>query len=718
MCIMKEPCALYRRRRPSGGSGRASEKVKLVCSFNGSFRPIPPSGELKYVGGEARIISVDRSIGLSKLRSKISDLFPATRPPSFSLKYQLSHRASEGYSTLLVSVASDDDVRCMIDEYDELELYGKHARLWLFVCAASDNVNAFVQMGGNLVVNCVENYPFCTKNSVACVKGVKYGDDSLRKFVLKQQFLAKQSACCVRLNRENIMPCDGNFHSYNDHPQRYSHGEGVWGGLYCGIRSHRVGENDARNQQIISYHALNYRNNPVEIGSHRTFRLGERVLVGKFCHGLRPNSNISKQGQCMRVCHPNSSKIPYQALHGNFYVPVNLQLQKEITISKTELGCNSELSDEEAGSNGADDLQGGVSTSVDFSLHNLSLSSSKEVGTPMLSSPATSNVADEKDHVNEKEIQQDPPSGLSIDDTIIGGIPINLAACYTHLSTRELQTIKNTDLEYIKEIGSGMYGTVYYGKWKGSDVAIKRIKPSCFTGDSLGEDRLVTDFWKEAHVLGELNHPNIVAFYGVVTDGPVTNLAAVTEYMVNGSLKQVLRTKDRTIDRRKRIIIAMDAAFGMEYLHGKNIVHFDLKSHNLLVNMRDPHRPVCKIGDLGLSKIKQKTLVSGGIRGTIPWMAPELLNSKDMVTEKVDVYSFGIVMWELLTGEEPYVNLRSKEIIAGIIKGNLRLEIPSWCDPTWRSLMERCWSSDPDSRPAFSEIAKELRTMSATLNIK
>lgn len=418
MCIMEEPCALYRRRRPSGDSGRASEKVKLVCSFNGSFRPTPPSGELKYVGGEARIISVDRSIGLSKLRSKISDIFPATRPPSFSLKYQLSHRASEGYSTLLVSVASDDDVRCMIDEYDELELYGKHARLWLFVCAASDNVNAFVQMGGNLVVNCVENYRFCTKNSVACVKGVKYGDDSLRKFVLKQQLLAKQSAC-VRLNRENIMPCDGNCHSYNDHPQRYSHGEGVWGGLYCGIRSHRVGVNDARNQQISSYHARNYRNNPVEIGSHRTFRLGERVLVGKFCHGLRPNSNISKQGQCMRVCHPNSSKIPYQALHGNFYVPVNLQLQKEITISKTEFGCNSELSDEEAGSNGADDIQAGVATSVDFSLHNHSLSSSKGVGTPMLSSPATSNVADEKDHVNEKEIQQDPPSSLSIDDTVL-----------------------------------------------------------------------------------------------------------------------------------------------------------------------------------------------------------------------------------------------------------------------------------------------------------
>ncbi|KAK6236238.1 hypothetical protein SCA6_011575, partial [Theobroma cacao] len=229
----------------------------------------------------------------------------------------------------------------------------------------------------------------------------------------------------------------------------------------------------------------------------------------------------------------------------------------------------------------------------------------------------------------------------------------------------------------------------------------------------------VADFWREAYILGQLHHPNIVAFYGVVTDGPLTSLATVAEYMVNGSLKQVLRRKDRTIDRRKRLIIAMDAAFGMEYLHEKNIVHFDLKSHNFLVNMRDPHRPVCKIGDLGLSKIKQKTLISGGVRGTIPWMAPELLNTKNnMVTEKVDVYSFGIVMWELLTGEEPYADLHSEEILAGIIKVTLRPKIPSWCDPAWRSLMERCWSTDPDSRPAFSEIAKELHTMSAAMKIK
>ncbi|KAI4335444.1 hypothetical protein L6164_014088 [Bauhinia variegata] len=284
---------------------------------------------------------------------------------------------------------------------------------------------------------------------------------------------------------------------------------------------------------------------------------------------------------------------------------------------------------------------------------------------------------------------------------------------------RGLQTIKNDDLEEIRELGSGTYGAVYHGKWKGSDVAIKRIKASCFAGRPSERERLIADFWKEALILSSLHHPNVVSFYGIVRDGPDGSLATVTEFMINGSLKQFLHKKDRTIDRRKRVIISMDAAFGMEYLHGKNIVHFDLKCENLLVNMRDPQRPVCKIGDLGLSKVKQHTLVSGGVRGTLPWMAPELLSGKsNMVSEKIDVYSFGIVMWELLTGEEPYADLHCASIIGGIVNNTLRPQIPTWCDPEWKSLMESCWSSDPAERPSFSEISKKLRSMAAAMNVK
>ncbi|KAF9680575.1 hypothetical protein SADUNF_Sadunf06G0136000 [Salix dunnii] len=324
--------------------------------------------------------------------------------------------------------------------------------------------------------------------------------------------------------------------------------------------------------------------------------------------------------------------------------------------------------------------------------------------------------------INDKEpeaVNTHEEAELSSDNDNIQNNKIEPTKAEAEAIERGLQTIKNDDLEEIRELGSGTYGAVYHGKWKGSDVAIKRIKASCFAGRPSERERLIADFWKEALILSSLHHPNVVSFYGIVRDGPDGSLATVTEFMVNGSLKQFLQKKDRTIDRRKRLIIAMDAAFGMEYLHGKNIVHFDLKCENLLVNMRDPQRPVCKIGDLGLSKVKQHTLVSGGVRGTLPWMAPELLSGKNhMVTEKIDVYSFGIVMWELLTGEEPYADMHCASIIGGIVNNTLRPQIPTWCDPEWKSLMESCWASDPSERQSFSEISRKLRNMAAAINVK
>lgn len=335
--------------------------------------------------------------------------------------------------------------------------------------------------------------------------------------------------------------------------------------------------------------------------------------------------------------------------------------------------------------------------------------------------PANSSVCDNdndgKKFDENTDGDQDPDVHGSCDQHKSSGIESTPAEA--EALSKGLQTIKNDDLEEIRELGSGTYGSVFHGKWRGCDVAIKRIKASCFDGRPSERERLIADFWKEAQILSSLHHPNVVSFYGVVRDGPDGSLATVTEFMVNGSLKQFLRKKDRTIDRRKRVILAMDAAFGMEYLHGKNIVHFDLKCENLLVNMRDPQRPICKIGDLGLSKVKQHTLVSGGVRGTLPWMAPELLSGKsDMVSEKIDVYSFGIVMWELLTGDDPYSDMRAAEIIGGIVNNSLRPQIPSWCDPEWKSLMEGSWAGEPAQRPSFTEISQRLRKMAAAMNVK
>ncbi|KAG5514751.1 hypothetical protein RHGRI_035967 [Rhododendron griersonianum] len=272
----------------------------------------------------------------------------------------------------------------------------------------------------------------------------------------------------------------------------------------------------------------------------------------------------------------------------------------------------------------------------------------------------------------------DGDKGESITDAVIAEFEGDIYGLQplktTELPHADIQIIKNADLEELRELGSGTYGTLYHGKWQGSDVAIKRIRSSCFSGRSSEQERLVggpflfpLDFWREARILSNLHHPNVVAFYGVVPDATGGTLATVTEFMANGSLRNVLVKKDRSLDRRRKLIVAMDAAFGMEYLHLKNIVHFDLKCDNLLVNLRDPQRPICKlwercvdvptafsfrswayiasfitafislqVGDFGLSRIKCNTLVSGGVRGTLPWMAPELLNgSSSRVSEKV-----------------------------------------------------------------------------------
>ncbi|KQK21355.1 hypothetical protein BRADI_1g60340v3 [Brachypodium distachyon] len=177
-----------------------------------------------------------------------------------------------------------------------------------------------------------------------------------------------------------------------------------------------------------------------------------------------------------------------------------------------------------------------------------------------------------------------------------------------------VQIISNEDLEDLREMGSGAFGTVFHGKWRGTDVAIKRIKNSCFSHPSSQADKLITEFWREAAIISKLHHPNILALYGIVKNGPGGTLGTVTEFMVNGSLKKVLSRKDKYLDWRKRILVAMDAAIGMEYLHSKDIVHFDLKCDNLLVNIKDPSRPICKDNCLQIREGHNREITTTGCR--------------------------------------------------------------------------------------------------------
>lgn len=210
--------------------------------------------------------------------------------------------------------------------------------------------------------------------------------------------------------------------------------------------------------------------------------------------------------------------------------------------------------------------------------------------------------------------------------------------------------------------------------------------------------------------------------------------ALVTEYMAGGSLKSALTRKaDIVAGALTRVVLALDAAKGLEYLHSKGIVHFDLKSANLLLGYRD-RRPVCKVADFGLAREKTQTFCSGvsSQRGTLPWTAPEILRTPNCVTEKVDVFSFGIVLWELWTGKEPYEGLNYHALMMQLANPEVRLRppipgTPEWegeegtgdapleLAPGWQALMERCWAELPQDRPSFSQIIREMRGMVAAL---
>ncbi|EIE23147.1 kinase-like protein [Coccomyxa subellipsoidea C-169] len=274
---------------------------------------------------------------------------------------------------------------------------------------------------------------------------------------------------------------------------------------------------------------------------------------------------------------------------------------------------------------------------------------------------------------------------------------------------------------------------VYLGRWHSSEVAIKCLNPSLFFSGSDGSasKAAMADLMREADLLASLRHPNVVWVYGVVLPKMVRfpSCTVVTEFMSQGSVKQALARKSDVVSgNMHRVVVAMDAAKGMEYLHQKSIVHFDLKSANLLLGYRD-RRAVCKVSDFGLSKQKRDTYVSNvtSQRGTLPWIAPEIIKTPHTVTEKVDVYSFGVVLWELWSGREPYEGLNYHALLHQITLtgGGLRPTLPNspkWeyepvpePAPGWCSLMERCWQEVPEKRPSFAEIVRELKVMGQAL---
>ncbi|KAH7294162.1 hypothetical protein KP509_28G059000 [Ceratopteris richardii] len=257
------------------------------------------------------------------------------------------------------------------------------------------------------------------------------------------------------------------------------------------------------------------------------------------------------------------------------------------------------------------------------------------------------------------------------------------------------------DLTLGEQIGQGSCGTVFHGLWYGSDVAVK-----VFTEQEYSQE-LLADFRKEVALMKRLRHPNIVLFMGAVTSP--AHLSIVTEFLPRGSLFRLLHRNTQGMDWRRRSRMALDIARGMNYLHHCNppIVHRDLKSSNLLV---DKNWTV-KVADFGLSRMKHATfLTAKSGRGTPQWMAPEVLRNEPS-DEKADVYSFGVIMWELATEEIPWDGLNAMQVVGAVGFMNQRLQIPSKVEPEWANLIESCWNSDPKLRPPFQDITERLKEM-------
>jgi len=240
--------------------------------------------------------------------------------------------------------------------------------------------------------------------------------------------------------------------------------------------------------------------------------------------------------------------------------------------------------------------------------------------------------------------------------------------------------------------------------WRGTEVAVKRIL------DQDISENLAAAFIDEIDIMRRLRHPNVVLLMGAVT--VPGNLSIITEFLHRGSLFKLLHREQNpavasALDMRRRMRMGVDVIRGMHYLHTFQpmIVHRDLKSPNLLVSANF----LVKVCDFGMSKIKQNTYVSSKTQaGTPEWMAPEILRNEES-DEKADVYSFGVILWELATMREPWAGLNPMQVVGAVGFANKSLEIPEDMDEKIAHLCKHCWNTNPRERPSFEQLAKDMR---------
>ncbi|XP_008809634.2 dual specificity protein kinase splB-like [Phoenix dactylifera] len=270
------------------------------------------------------------------------------------------------------------------------------------------------------------------------------------------------------------------------------------------------------------------------------------------------------------------------------------------------------------------------------------------------------------------------------------------------LETMEKWTVDLSKLYVGLRFASGAHSRLYHGIYKDQSVAVKIIRQPDDDENGVMAARLEKQFTREVTFLSHLYHRNVIKLAGACKNPPV--FCIITEYLSGGSLRAFLhKLEHKSLPFPTLIAISLDIARGMEYIHSQGVIHRDLKPENILFDQDFR----VKIADFGIACEEAYCDALAEDPGTYRWMAPEMIKHK-AYGRKVDVYSFGLLLWEMVTGTVPYEDMTPIQAAFAVVNKNLRPVIPANCPAPLQGLIEQCWALHPEKRPQFWQIVKVL----------
>jgi serine/threonine protein kinase len=303
-----------------------------------------------------------------------------------------------------------------------------------------------------------------------------------------------------------------------------------------------------------------------------------------------------------------------------------------------------------------------------------------------------------------------------------------IAECAAQFASLSI-TVDAAHLTVEQQIGAGAFATVFRARIAAAAagevsqlVAVKQLTPN---GMYLPA-QAVASFQREVSLMARLRHENVVGLVGAFAQrggapSPAWAQAPgcgcvclVSEFCARGDLFTLLADRARVPDASfgwgRRLGLALDGARGLAFLHAQDVIHRDLKSLNLLLTADWR----LKISDFGLSRFKaaSSAAVLTGQCGSFHWMAPEIMDGS-AYSEKADVYSFGVNLWEFFTRQVPFNGLPVVQVVAAVITRQERPPIPAACPAPYAQLVRDCWQSDDAARPSMDEVCARLQQLLA-----